>query len=370
MSVYLDNHSFTETCKTVKDFLSEDNFISLPHVPHNLGNKGMQMLEEAKDLLSTEILLTDKTIYFFSSIQEAINTLFIAFMINEIQETGKNQILLCEGEEALIVFAAEKLKSFGCTVKTVPTTKEGTVNLQALRKAMNPKTSLFSLSSVNGLTGVIQPMEEIVSICGEKSVKLHVDISSALGKVPCKIDADFLSFSSHLIHGYQGACLGVKRADFFSQNDVTTIPLWSQDPKIAKSLALAASQALLFSNKMALDVSRLKKYFEKGLLTQIEGAEVLFKTNSLPNVSVIYFPKVQAESLLYSLNRRGIYATFGGGTAQPLFIQIETAQLPSKYKYSSLSFALSRYTTKEQVEKAINCIREEVDLLQALSVDL
>lgn len=370
MSINLDNHSYTKVCKTVKDFLLEEHSVSLPHLPHTLGVKGLQMLQEAKDLLSTEALFIDRGIYFFSSIQEAVNTLFTALMINEIQETGKNQILLSEGEEALIVFASEKLKSLGCTIKTIPINNEGALDLKALKKAINPKTSFFSLSLANSLTGSVHPINEISAICKENSIKLHVDVSSSLGKVPCRFDADFISFSSHLIHGGQGACLGLRRKDFFSQSDATTIPLWSQDPKLAKSLALSATQALLFSNKMALDVPRLKKHFETKLLEQITDLEVLFSSNSLPNVSVIYFPKVQAESLLYRLNKRGVYASFGGGGSQPLFTQIEKSQLPSKYRYSSLSFSFSRYTTKLEMDKAVSVIVEEVNHLQSLSADL
>lgn len=370
MDINLDNHTATKICKTVSDFLGQDHEAALAHSPHKLGVQGYQYLVEALDVLAAKEIFPNRENLFFSSLQEALHTLYLSFYINEISETGKNQILLLEIEDAPLFFAAERLKSLGCTVKTVSLNKNGLIDLEALKKAITPKTSFFSFSMAHSLTGVIQPVEEILKICKDKGVKVHLELTHAFGKIPCNFESDFATFSAHLIHGKKGACISSKRKDFFSQNETTSIPLWSQDPIEAKAFSLAVRQALLFSDKMSLDVPRLKKQFEKKLLDTIPEVEVLFVKNSLPNVSVIYFPKVHAEALLYYLNKKGLFASFGGGVSQPLFSIIEKLHLEAKYRYSSLSFAFSRYTTKMDLEKAVDIIYSEVTNLQILSKDL
>lgn len=371
MSIYLDNHTSTKPCKAVLEYFLEKELVAAPHAFHQVGVRAFQLLEEALDSL---IFRKKQETYFFTSWQEVIDRLFFALYFNEISETGKNQILILETEDAPICYAAEKLKNLGCVVKTISLDQTGDVDLKAFEEMITIKTSLVSLSHANGLTGVIFPIDKIQKICAKHQIKLHVDISYVLGKVYIDFEhmnIDFMTLSSHLIHGIQSSCLVCKRNDFFTQNEITKIPLWTQDPHLAKAFSLAVKQAELFSDRMGLEVARLKKDFEKKLLNEIEGTEILFQdAQTLPNVSVVYFPKVHAEALLFRLNKRGLFATFGGGVSQPLSSILNKANKELKYHQSSLSFALSRYTTKEEMKKAIEILKDEVLTLQKISEDL
>ena len=371
MNIYLDNHTSTKPCRAVLEFLLEKEQVLSPHAPHNLGSRAFALLEEA---VSSLFFRKGKETYFFSSWQEVMDRLFFALYFNEISETGKNQILVLQTEDAPILYAAEKLKNLGCEIKTIGLDKKGNVDLKAFEDAINSKTAFFSLSYANGLTGVIHPIDKIQKICTKHQIKLHVDFSYVLGKVFVDFSSlpiDFMTFSSHLFHGTASTCLVCKRKDFFTQNEITKIPLWTQDPHLAKSFSLAVKQAELFADKMGLEVVRLKKEFEKRVLSEIEGAVVLFQDiPTLPNVSVIYFPKVHSEALLYRLNKRGVFATFGGGASQPLFTVLEHTGVDPLFHQACLSFALSRYTTKEEIEKASSIIIEEIKALQMISKDL
>jgi len=370
MNINLDNHTSTHPCKAVLEFLQDKDAYYSPHCPHKLGAKTLNLLEDALESLHFR---KKENTYFFPSWQEAIDRLFFALYFNEISETGKNQILLLETEDAPMFYAAEKLKQLGCEVKLISLDKKGNVDLESLQKAINPKTCFFSISYANGLTGTIYPINQIGKICKDNGVKLHLDLSYVLGKIFIDFESlpvDFITLSSHLIHGPKGACLLTKRKDFFSQSDLTNVPLWSQDPHFAKAFSLAVKQTELFVEKMALEVTRLKKEFEKKITEGLEGVEVLFKDSlTLPNVSVIYFPKIHAEALLYKLNKKGLFATFGGGVNQPLFTVLEKSGM-DKYKHSSLSFAFSRYNTIDEITKAANIIIDEVKLLFEVSIDL
>lgn len=74
---------------------------------------------------------------------------------------------------------------------------------------MNQETALVSCMEVNSETGELLPIKEIIQGVRRKNpnTRIHVDCVQGFGKIPFKVyeyDADFLSASSHKIHGPKG----------------------------------------------------------------------------------------------------------------------------------------------------------------------
>ena len=68
----------------------------------------------------------------------------------------------------------------------LPVQEDGLVNLDELKAAIRPTTSLVSVMFVNNEVGVIQPVEEIGKICRANKIFFHSDGAQAFGKVtPC-----------------------------------------------------------------------------------------------------------------------------------------------------------------------------------------
>ncbi len=61
--------------------------------------------------------------------------------------------------------------------------------------------------AVNNEIGVVQPLEEIGSICRKHNVFFHTDAAQAFGKLPINVDKcniDLMSISGHKIYGPKG----------------------------------------------------------------------------------------------------------------------------------------------------------------------
>ncbi len=67
--------------------------------------------------------------------------------------------------------------------------------------------SLVSIMSANNETGVIQPIDQIASICRDAGVPLHVDATQSIGKLPFHVEELGISsatFTAHKFHGPAG----------------------------------------------------------------------------------------------------------------------------------------------------------------------
>ncbi|MBU6446983.1 MAG: aminotransferase class V-fold PLP-dependent enzyme, partial [Verrucomicrobia bacterium] len=272
-----------------------------------------------------------------------------------VRKAGKTHILISEMEDAPTMRCAKRLEELGCTIKIAPV-KKGLIDVDALSKLISPRTALISVTMAHGLTGVIQPAREILDLAKERQVLLHFDAMYAIGKYPMQFESDYLTFSGDRIHSTKGT------GGLFAKQSAPLVPLILGGAEQAglrsgsldeSALSQAAHQSLLYLDTMALEVARLRDLFE----SSIQG-KVLFQEHlRLPNTSLIAFPGVHQEALLYFLHRKGVAAAIGGSYAPHLSTLDETA----------LSFSFSRMTTEEEVVRAAQIINETVQELRRLS---
>jgi cysteine desulfurase len=261
-------------------------------------------------------------------------------------------------EDAPILRAFNQFEKVGCLGKMLPVNEKGQLSLETLASEIRPRTSLLSLQWAHGLTGVIQPIEAIAKLCQERGIHLHVDASAVIGKLffrfqdlPC----DYLSFDGEKIHAPKGTAAVVTKG--------ATIPLPSYNIAGWVALSTALKEAFDRFDHMATEVARLRDKLERG----VEGAQVFFQdVERLPNTAVIAFPGVHAEALLFFLNRKGVYATCGGGNAQKLSHVLQLCGVEPSLAQSAVSFNLSYETTEEEIDLALEVIHQAVKKLRQL----
>ncbi|MBT5017184.1 aminotransferase class V-fold PLP-dependent enzyme [Planctomicrobium sp.] len=76
----------------------------------------------------------------------------------------------------------------------------GGIDLDSLKKAMEPQPSLVCVTHASNVTGVIQPINEIVEIAHEAGAKVLLDAAQSIGHVPVSMKetgVDFLACPGH-----------------------------------------------------------------------------------------------------------------------------------------------------------------------------
>ncbi|OJU82011.1 MAG: iron-sulfur protein [Chlamydia sp. 32-24] len=381
--IHLDNNTITKPSKkTIKAMMPylEDKW-GLPTSPYKMGQDLIVDLKGLyKKIYNFLGAKEEDTILFTSSGSEAINQVIWSTYLQIALKTGKNQFITSNVDEAAIILGLSRLEQLDCVVKTTKVNEQGYVTAKEVIEAMTPRTALVSLSWGNGLTGVIQPIAEIADICKERGVLLHIDATHVLGKLYFEledIEADFISFSGETLHAPKG-CGGL-----YIKNGIKVLPLivggndqahlraGALDIPNLSALAQACEELQEARDFITTEISRLRTYFEKEIEKRLANAKVLFKThNRLPNISVISFEGIINESLLFYLNQKKINATIGGGNFQQLAILLKAYHFDDAIAHSSVSFSLSKDTTAEEIDAAIEIIVECVNHLNKISTTI
>lgn len=327
-----------------------------------------------KDLVGST---SEDLFVFTSSGAEAINQVLLSIFLEVSREEGKCHFIASSLEDAPTMQMLKRLEDLGCFAKMVPILTTGEIDVAKLAEMISPRTALISITLAQGLTGVIQPIEEIAKLAKEKNVLLHVDASYAVGKIYFsfpELGADYLTFSGDLLHASKAT--GV----LIAKKGKPLVPLvlggkglrgGPLDTPSFLSLSAAANQATLFLDRMSLEVARLRNLLEEEILRLIPDAKVLFRESfRLPNTTVISFARIHQEALLYLLDRKKIQASIGGSYCQHLSRILEMSQIDEATAQGAISFSLSRMTTEEEIYKAALQIKEAVKQLQAISEDL
>lgn len=99
-------------------------------------------------------------------------------------------------------------KASGATLRIVELTPSQTIDLEALRAAVNTRTKLVAITAVSNAVGAITPLDEVVRIVRAQSqAVLVVDGAQAVPHLPVSFDTmgvDFFAFSGHKMLGPMG----------------------------------------------------------------------------------------------------------------------------------------------------------------------
>ncbi len=371
--IYLDHQVATRPFSLSLEKLaifSKDYWGSM-HSPHQRGQQSVSFANKSMQSIYESLGAGEGDYFnFTSSGPEAIHQVLFSTYLDVVRESGKNHFLTTPIEEAPIYSEIKKLEKLGCSGKMLPLNSKGQLTKEALLEALRPRAALVSLSWANGLTGIVHPLHDLVEACQERGVRIHVDASHVIGKMFFRfqdLGVDYMTFEGSLLHAPKG-CGGL-----LQKRSSMALPPFFQEANIPllAALAIAMEQVQVQFEHVATETARLKHLFEQEMIRAIPDSKVLFAdVERLPHITCIAFPGVASDSLLYSLSKKGVYATCGGGRLQKLSSLLEACNIEKQYALSSLSFALSHETTEKEINEAISIIVECVKKLRNYSMAL
>jgi cysteine desulfurase len=118
-----------------------------------------------------------------------------------------NHIITAVTEHKAVLDTCKRLEKYGYRVTYLPVQKDGLIDLDDLKRAMDEKTILVTIMAANNEIGVLQPVEQIGKLCRERGVIFHSDATQAVGKIPVdvnKLNIDVMSISGHKMYGPKG----------------------------------------------------------------------------------------------------------------------------------------------------------------------
>src|SRR5690625_3943917 len=201
--VYLDSTATAQkpiqVIEAVNKYYREDNS-NVHRGVHTLGSRATDQYEGAREKVrrflnaksSAEIIFTRGT-------TAALN--IIAHSYGRADVSKGDEIVLTEMEHHSNLIPWQQVaKATGATLKFIPLQKDGTINLEDVRKVVTKQTKIVALAHVSNVLGTVNPNKEIAEIAHESGAEIVVD--GAQGAPHMKVDVqdldcDFYVFSGH-----------------------------------------------------------------------------------------------------------------------------------------------------------------------------
>lgn len=354
--IYLDNNATTPLDPDVLDVMIAE-LASPPHNPssiHSFGQEGKKILTEARKIVADFLSVKPSEILFTSSGSEGLNLL-----IRGAYQGG--HLIGSAIDHAAVYHTLEDLKTMGAEVTYLPVDEWGAPNLEDLKEALRPDTKLIVLTAANGETGVKLDLSGFAKLANQRGIPLILDGVALLGKEPFTIPdgVSGMAFSAHKFHGPQGVGF------IYLNSSLKLTPLMTGGGQekglhpgtenLPGIVGMAHALTLLDEDENYDYLSHLRETFESLILEALPDTEINGTGPRVPNTSNLYFPSVDGESLLISLDMHGIAASHASACASGALEPSRTLLnmgYSKKRASSSLRFSFSRFNTLEEIKQA------------------
>ncbi len=381
--IYLDNNATTPTDPRVVDTM-------LPYFYEHPGNAASrnhpfgwaaeEAVDYAREQIAKLINVDSKEIIFTSGATESDNLAIKG--VFEMYSRKGNHIITAKTEHKAVLDACKRVEKMGGEVTYLDVDREGLVNLEELEAAIKDNTILVSIMWANNETGVIQPMKEIGAICEKHGVLLMSDATQAIGKIPVDPKATgvhLMAFTGHKMYGPKGVgALFVNRKK--PRVKVTAQLDGGGHERGMRSGTLNVpgivgfgKAAEIAAQEMQQDTERLSKMrdrLEKALSDNLEEVYINGSTeNRMPHVTNISFKHVEGEGLMMTFNQEIAVSSGSACTSaslEPSYVLVALG-LGDDLAHSSIRFSLGRFTTDEEIDRAIESVTKGVKHMRDLS---
>ncbi|MDN3508556.1 MAG: cysteine desulfurase family protein [Candidatus Neptunochlamydia sp.] len=360
--IYLDNNATTPIDPDVLDAMIGE-LAAPPHNPssvHFFGQEGKKILTGCRNTIGISLNIKPSEIFFTSGGTEGMNLL-----IRGTLSDPSSHIIASPIDHASVFNTLEELREKGADITYLPIDFYGAPKAKDLQEAIQPNTRLIVLSAANSETGIKLEMEAIAAVAKRANIPLILDGVALLGKEPFFIPEGVaaMAFSAHKFHGPQGVGF------VFVRSGLKLVPLLTgggQEKKLRSGtenlpgiVGMTHALTIFDEDEDCAYMRSLREQFEVRLIEEIPDLEVNGEGPRLPNTSNLYFPGIDAESLLISLDMEKIAVSYASACASGALEPSRTLLSMGYSKervFSSLRFSFSRMNTPEEIQKTTEVI--------------
>ena len=378
--IYFDHAATTpvdpRVFEKMKPYFTE-NFGN-PNSQHAYGRRTVTAVDDARDTVARRIGAKPHALYFTSGGTESDNWA-LRGAAHAYANKGKH-LIVSAVEHPAVLSAAKELQKEGFEVTFAAVDEYGTVDLAKLKEAVRPDTTLIGVMTANNEIGTLQPVREISALARERGILFFTDAVQAAGAMPLNVrepGADMLSFSGHKFYGPKGVGVlyvrsGLRIGKLIAgghqersmRGGTTNVP---GVVGLAEAFRLANEEM----EQNNAHVAALRDRFIARVLREIPYVKLNgHPKNRLPNNANFSFRYIEGESLLFSLDLAGIAVSSGSacssGSLEPSHVLLATG-LPEGLAHGSIRFSFGKENTAEEVDFAVDKLKEIVVRLRALS---
>jgi cysteine desulfurase len=369
-SIYVDHAATTPLSpaafKAITDQLQE---LGNPSSLHTHGRATRKSLEDARESIAREVGALPSEVIFTASGTEA-NNIALKGLWWSGKAKGKSVVVISAIEHHAILDPAHWLETHeGAEVVVVPVDVHGVIELEFLRNLVatrGDQIAVISIMHSNNETGVLQPIEEVVSIAG--SIPVHTDAVQSFKKVPLSykdLGVTALTLSAHKVGGPLGIGALILRRAY----EIPALLHGGGQEREIRSGTLNAPSIVAFcaaatESYPAAAVTTLRDNFIKALSAAIPDAYINGGTSErLPGIVNVTFPGTQSDTLLLLLDNAHVSASTGSacsaGVHEASHVLLAMGHTETTAQ-SSLRFSFGAASTQADVEFVMSVLPDVI----------
>ena len=382
--IYLDNAATTRVLPKAAETAADAMRVSYgnPSSLHHKGFEAEQYITDARRSIANSLKVPEDTIIFTSGGTESNNMALLCGA--EARKRQGNHVITTKIEHASVYEPVIRLEELGYRVTFLPVDNNGIVHPDTLREALTDDTILVSIMAVNNEIGAVEPIEDLAKIVPDHNPQtlFHTDAIQAYGKMeirPRKLGIDLMSVSGHKLHAPKGTGF------LYIREKLTIRPLLygggqqkdrrsgtENVPGIA-GLGVAAKEWFSDATGRRKHLYEIKERFVRSMESVPEAivngvfagegdlSETVLRT--APHIASVSFPGVRSEVLLHALEEKGIYVSSGSACSSnhpAISGTLKAIGVREDLLDSTLRFSFSFETTEEEIDAAVEALRELV----------
>ncbi len=351
-----------------------------PSALHAEGRAAARALEAARADLARCMGAHRPSEVIFTSGGTESNNMALEGIMGALRDAGahsRRRVLISAIEHKSVLQAAERLERGGIHVDTIPVTRDGAVDLEALDELMGDDVALVSVMAANNEIGTVQPLEDIVDRAHRSGALVHTDAVQAFGHIPFdvgRLGVDSASFAAHKLGGPVGTgALYLKARTPLSPLIVGGgqeggMRAGTSDVRGACAFAAAACDALGALDERSAYVHGLADVLIEQICVGPAAparltVELPHDERFLPGILHILVPGHQSEDLIMGLDEMG-YAVAGGpacssDSRSPSHV-LTALGIPRDLAFCALRLSFDFRTTKEACLGLASALRSVV----------
>jgi cysteine desulfurase len=334
---------------------------------HVYGQRAAQAVENARLQVASAVGCSPEEIVFTSGATEADN-LAILGAARFYQRKGRH-IITMSTEHKAVLDSVHQLSREGFEITYLQPQPDGLLSLSSLLDALREDTILVSIMHVNNEIGVIQDIAAIGLALRGKGIVFHVDAAQSAGRLPIDLQTlpvDLMSFSAHKSYGPKGiGALYVRhkpRIRLQAQTYGGGHEGGLRSGTLATHQIVGMGKAFALAQRLQVEeqayILSLRRSLWDGIRhipgIRLNGSEQQRIAGNL-NVS---FSNVEGSDLLLALHELAVSTTSAclSARSQPSYV-LRALGLSQELALSSIRLSFGRFTTHDDIEKAISIIK-------------
>ena len=376
--VYLDNAATTQKPRAVLDALMayyrEDN-ANVHRGVHLLSERATQAFEDARTTVQRFInAASAHEIVFTRNATEGINLVAQTFGRTRLGP-GDEVLISAMEHHSNIVPWQMACEEKGASLRVIPITDEGMLQLEEYERLLGPRTKLVAIVHLSNVLGTINPVQQMIATAHRRGVPVLIDGSQAVHHMTVDVralDADFYVFTGHKLYGptgigvlygkerlleemppYQGGGDMIKSVTF-EKTTYNALPYKFEagTPNIAGAVGLAAAVDYITGIGMDRISAHERELLAHGTaaLSGVPGLTLIGTAAQKSSVLSFVMDGVHPHDIGTVVDQEGVAIRTGHHCAQPL---MQRLGIPATARAS-----LALYNTRDEIDALVAALHK------------